>query len=82
VLYLAFHLPSLAESMASHAGALAAAVGDGKVSAAALNGLSVLVLAVPLVGLAIMSVRAVQRWSDPAVTRRMAKAILTFGAPR
>ena len=86
VLYLGFHLPSLmtgmARSAASHAGALAAAMASGTLSVAALNGLSLVALAVPVVGVAVTAFRAVRRCSDPARTRRMARAVLTFGAPR
>lgn len=50
--------------------------------AAAINGVSLLALAVPVIGLTITVVRAVRRGADPEVTRRIAKAVLTFGAPR
>ncbi len=83
LVYLGFHLPSLvtgmAGSIASHARALAAA---GALSVVALNGLSLLVLAIPVVGLAITLFRAIRRCLDPEVTRRIAKAVLTFGTPR
>ena len=83
LLYFGFHLPSLATGMAasfaSHARALA---GAGAISVAALNGLSLLVLAIPVVGLAVTLFRVVRRCLDPAVTRRIAKAVLTFGTPR
>ena len=86
MLYLAFHLPSLAtgmaRSVASHAGALASAVASGTLSLAALNGLSLLAVAIPVVGVTVTLFRAVRRCSDPVRTRRIAKAVLTFGAPR
>lgn len=44
--------------------------------------LSLLVLAVPVVGLTIALVRACRRSVDSVVTRRIARAVLTFGAPR
>lgn len=83
LVYFGFHLPSLATGMAgsfaSHARALA---GAGAISVAALNGLSLLVLTIPVVGLAVTLVRVIRRFLDPAVTRRIAKAVLTFGVPR
>ena len=86
LLYLGFHLPSLATGMAgsvaAHAGALAGAIGDGRLAVAALNGLSVLALTIPVVGLMVTLVRAVRRCSDSVVTRRIGKAVLTFGVPR
>jgi putative peptide zinc metalloprotease protein len=82
LVYLAFHLPALAQAVGSHAGSLTAAIGSGKLAGAALSGLALLALAVPVVGLTITLSRAVLRSSDPDVTRRLAKAVLTFGAPR
>lgn len=86
LLYLGLHLPSLttgvAGSVASHAGALAGALGDGELAVAALNGLSVLALTIPVAGLTITLFRALRRCSDSVVTRRIAKAVLTFGVPR
>jgi putative peptide zinc metalloprotease protein len=80
--YLAFHLPALATGMAGSATAMVAAIGSGKVSTAAVNGVSLLALAIPVIGLTITVIRAVRRGADPEVTRRIAKAVLTFGAPR
>lgn len=83
LLYFGFHLPSLATGMAgsfaSHARELA---GAGAISVAALNGLSLLVLTIPVVGLAVTLFRVIRRCLDPSVTRRIAKAVLTFGVPR
>ncbi|MDP1806722.1 MAG: hypothetical protein Q8K72_16205, partial [Acidimicrobiales bacterium] len=80
--YLAYHLPVLATGMAGSATSLVAAIGSGKLSTAAVNGVSLLALALPVLGLAITVVRAARRGADPEVTRRIAKAVLTFGAPR
>lgn len=82
LVYLGLHLPSLGRGMARSVTSLAAAVGGGDLSVAAVNGLSLLALAIPVVGLTITVVRAVRRCSDPVATRRIAKAVLTFGAPR
>ena len=82
LVYIGFHLPSLATAMAETVASLAAALGSGQLSAAALDGLSLLALAIPVVGLTATVVRAIRRRSDPVVTRRIAKAVLTFGAPR
>ena len=86
VLYLGYRLPSLAtgmaRSVAAHAGALATALGSGRLSVAAVNAVAVVALAVPAVGLTVTVGRAVRRCSDPVLTRRIAKAVLTFGAPR
>ena len=82
LLYLGFHLPSLARAMAGSGASLAAAIGSGELSVAALSGVSLLALAVPMIGMAVTVVRAARRCSDPDVTRRIAKAVLTFGAPR
>jgi putative peptide zinc metalloprotease protein len=80
--YIGFQLPSWAASVSAHARALAGAVGDGHLPMAALNGLALLALAVPLMGLSVVVFRAARRCADPVVTRRIAKAVLTFGAPR
>ena len=82
LLYLGFQLPSLARAMAGSVASLAAALGNGQLSAAALSGVSLLALAVPVIGMTVTVVRAARRCSDPDVTRRIAKAVLTFGAPR
>ena len=82
LVYLGFRLPSLATGIAGSATSLAAAVGSGRLAAAALDGLSLLVLAIPIVGLTATVVRAARRGSDPVGGRSVAKAILTFGAPR
>jgi putative peptide zinc metalloprotease protein len=82
LLYLVFHLPSMATSVASHAGALAAAIGGGNLSVAALNGLFLLVLAIPVIGLTVTLFRIARRSSDAGITRRVARAVLTFGVPR
>ena len=59
--YVGFQAPSWAASVSTHAGALAGAVGDGHLPAAALQGLALLGLAVPLMGLAIVGFRAARR---------------------
>jgi putative peptide zinc metalloprotease protein len=82
LVYLAFHLPALATGIAGSATSLVAAMGSGKLSAAAVNGVSLLALAIPVIGLTITVIRAARRGADPEVTRRIAKAVLTFGAPR
>ena len=82
LLYLGFHLPSLLTAIPESAASLAAAIGSGRLAAAAVGGLSLLGLAIPVVGLATGLVRAIRRRSDPVATRRIAKAVLTFGAPR
>ncbi len=82
LLYLGLRLPSLATGIAGSAASLAESVGSGKLSVAALDGLSLLALAIPLVGLTAALVRAARRGSDPVVSRRIATAVLTFGAPR
>jgi putative peptide zinc metalloprotease protein len=82
LVYFGFHMPALAGSMATHAGALGAAVGSGKLAGAALNALALVVLAIPIVGLSAAVSRAVRRRGDPIVRRRIATAVLTFGAPR
>jgi putative peptide zinc metalloprotease protein len=84
--YLGYRLPSLATGMArsaaAHAGELGAALGDGRLAVAAMDGLSLCALAVPVIGLTVTLVRAVRRSSDSGLTRRISKAVLTFGAPR
>lgn len=82
LVYLGLQLPSLATAMAASVTSLAAAVGSGKLASAALDGFSLLALAIPVTGLAVTVGRAARRSSDPDVTRRIAKAVLTFGAPR
>ena len=82
LLYLGFHLPSLGRAMAGAVASLGAAIGSGELSAAALSGVSLLLLAIPVIGLTVTVVNAARRCSDPDVTRRIAKAVLTFGAPR
>jgi len=84
--YMGFRLPSLAtgmaRSVAAHASALSAAMGHGAFAVAALNGLAILILAVPAVGLTSALVRAGRRFADPDTTRRIGKAVLTYGAPQ
>lgn len=82
LVYVGFQIPSWAASVSLRARALAGALGDGHLPTAALHGLALLALAVPLLGLAIVAFRAARRCADPVVTRRIAKAVLTFGAPR
>jgi putative peptide zinc metalloprotease protein len=82
LLYLGFHLPSLATAIPGSVASLAAAIRSGKLAAAAVSGLSLLGLAIPVVGLTTALARAIRRRSDPVATRRIAKAVLTFGAPR
>ncbi|HUR23622.1 MAG TPA: hypothetical protein VMZ73_07100 [Acidimicrobiales bacterium] len=82
MLYLGFRLPALATGIAGSATSLAEAVGSGKLYAAALNMLSLLVLSIPVVGLTATVVRAARRGAEPEASRRIAKAVLTFGAPR
>jgi putative peptide zinc metalloprotease protein len=82
MLYLGFRLPALATGIAGSATSLAEGIADGKLSAAALNMLSLLVLSLPVVGLTATVVRATRRGADPEVSRRVARAVLTFGAPR
>ncbi len=82
LVYLGLHLPALATAMAASVTSLATAIGSGELSAAALDGVSLLVLAIPMIGLTVAVSHAVRRGADPDVTRRIAKAVLTFGAPR
>jgi putative peptide zinc metalloprotease protein len=82
VLYLGFRLPLVATGIAGSASSLAAAMGSGRFGAAALDGLSLLALSIPVLGLSATLVRAARRGPDPVVSRRIAKAVLTFGAPR
>ena len=86
LLLLVLHLPSLAGDMAQSAGGYAGSFGDalrtGEATVAAVNGLALLALAVPAVGLTVTLVRAVRRLCDPQLSRRIGKAVLTYGAPR
>ena len=82
LVYFGFHVPALSGAVVSRAGGLADALDDGHLPVAALNGLAILALSVPLVGVTVSLVRGVRRFSDPDATRRMARAVLTFGAPR
>jgi len=82
LVYFGFQVPALLGSMATHAGALGTAIGSGKLAGAALNGLALLVLAIPIVGLSAAVSRPLRRRCDPIVRRRIATAVLTFGAPR
>ncbi|HET7719455.1 MAG TPA: hypothetical protein VFK43_05765 [Acidimicrobiales bacterium] len=82
LIYLGLHLPALATTMAGSITSLATAIGSGQLATAAVDGVSLLALAFPLIGLTVTVVRAVRRGADPDVTRRIAKAVLTFGAPR
>jgi putative peptide zinc metalloprotease protein len=86
LLLLVLHLPSLAGDMVRSVGGYAGSFGDalrtGQASGAAVNGLALLALAVPVVGLTVTLVRAVRRLFDPELSRRIGKAVLTYGAPR
>jgi putative peptide zinc metalloprotease protein len=85
VVYLGIHLPSLgtgmARSLTSHAGAFRAAVSSGRLAIAGVHAVSLVAMAVPVLGLTVTLLRAIRRCSDPAVARHIGSAVLSFGAP-
>ena len=82
LLYLGFRLPALAAGISGSAASLAGAIGGGEPASAAGYGLTLLVLTIPVVGLSAAFVSAARRRSDPEARRRIARTVLTFGAPR
>jgi putative peptide zinc metalloprotease protein len=86
LLFIAIRLPSLVattgRSIGDQSTALLAALRHGAVQGAALSGLQLVLLAVPVVGIAVTMARAVDRGRRTSVHRRLGRLILSFGAPR
>lgn len=86
MVFLAVHVPSLLAKTARLIGlqseALVAAGRIGAVQGAALSGLHLVLLAVPVVGITVTMARVVGRGRQAQVHRRMGRLVLRFGAPR
>ena len=82
---LVIRLPSLvkltAGSVVAQAGVLVGEARTGDVLTAALSGVHILLLAVPVVGLSVTLVRALTRCRRIHLHHRLGRAILAFGAP-
>ena len=85
LLLLIFRMPSLAmstvDSLTAHADALARGLGAGAYPTAALSGVQLFVLAVPVVGLCVTLLRVLSRCRRTRLHHRLGGTILRFGAP-
>lgn len=82
---LVIRMPSLAATTVRSIGVqstvLLAAVRQGAVQGAALSGLQLVLLAVPVVGIAVTMARVLDRGRRTSVHRRLGRLVLSFGAP-
>ncbi len=86
LLLLGTNMPSLvvgtAKAVATQAGALASAVRTGAAPTAALSGIQLLFVMIPVVGLTVTLARALRPVRLSRFHHRLGRLVLTFGAPR